>query len=93
MRVYYRYFFNTSMRVVGNWKWVFFPPCSWSALVAGVGGCVLTGLVKTIGFGVADKEKLERLAAQVGGKRGKYLYAADGDGGEELKQCFQYAAE
>lgn len=50
-------------------------------------------LVKTIGFGAADKEKLEKLAAQVGGKRGEYLYAAAGDGGEELKQCFQYAAE
>jgi len=28
--------------VVGDWKWFFFPVCSWLALVAGVGGYVLT---------------------------------------------------
>jgi len=30
--------------VVGDWKWEFFPVCSCLALVAGVGGYVLTGV-------------------------------------------------
>ena len=30
--------------VVGDWKWGFFPACSWLALVVGVGGYVLTGV-------------------------------------------------
>ena len=28
----------------GDWKWGFFPACSWLALVAGVGGYVLAGV-------------------------------------------------
>jgi len=51
-------------------------------------------LVKTIGFGQgADAKRLEKLATHVGGKRGEYLFAVDGDGGEELKLCFENAAE
>jgi len=37
-------FLNTCMRVWGDWKWGFFPACSWLALVAGVGGYVLVGV-------------------------------------------------
>lgn len=51
-------------------------------------------MVKTIGFGQgADREKLERLAAHVGAERGEYMPAVDWDGGQDLKQCFEDAAE
>ena len=30
--------------VGGDWRWGFVPACSWSALVAGVGGYVLAGV-------------------------------------------------
>jgi len=44
MRVYHRCFLTPACVCVGGLEVGFFPACSWLALVAGVGGYVLTGV-------------------------------------------------